>query len=277
MSLRVTACLALAIWAVAHYPAHAQDCAPLPGLQAALEAPARILLFGEPHGSAEIPSLFGDAVCASLAAGLSTTVGLELQAADDAFIQRYIASEGTAADREALLSAAYWRGAQDGRTSVAMVDLIERLRAMKAAGQPITVISFQPIGRQGVPQNYYEIEMAAFWAKALSQEDGARAKLLILTGSVHANKTEIVRFGLRPAASHLPADEVISLGLEPEGGESWGCNRDRCGPLSVATGDTQTRSVQIRPIANGAFDGTYAVGAPLTVSPPAVGADQRVS
>lgn len=246
------------------------DCPALPGMDAVLLTPARVVIFGEPHGSVEAPALFGDAVCAALDSGLEITVALELQAAEDRFVQEYMASEGTPADRRLLLSAPYWRGARDGRTSIAMIDLIERLRRMRALGLPIKVISFQPIGRRGVPQNYYEIEMAALWARGLPEADADHGKLLILTGTVHATKVALARYDLRPAASHLPAAEVMSLRLAPEGGESWGCNRTECGPLPVPTGPITERGIVVERSADGAFDGLYAVGGPLTVSSPAV-------
>ena len=100
----------------------------------------RVMLVGELHGTWEVPG-----IVAGLATNLSADerpliVGLEIWRSEQAALDRYLASAGTAEDREALLAGPFW-ATRDGRSSEAMVDLIERLRVL-ALKAPVQLVAF---------------------------------------------------------------------------------------------------------------------------------------
>ncbi|MGV6492816.1 hypothetical protein ACTUVK_003020 [Stenotrophomonas rhizophila] len=92
-----------------------------------------LVLVGELHGTVETPALVGELACAAAADATPVTVALEMDPTEQARIDAYLASAGTAADRSALLAGRFWtRTMQDGRSSVAMAALIERLRSLRS-------------------------------------------------------------------------------------------------------------------------------------------------
>lgn len=53
-----------------------------------------------------------------------------------------MASTGAAGDVQALLASEFWQRGGDGRSSRAMLELIEDLRALKQAGRPLDLFAF---------------------------------------------------------------------------------------------------------------------------------------
>ncbi|HEX6200040.1 MAG TPA: hypothetical protein VF150_07255 [Thermoanaerobaculia bacterium] len=125
--------LLLLVLLVAPGPAAASECGDVPGLDPLLE-PGAVLLVGEMHGTEQAPAFVREVTCAALAAGLPVTVGLEVDRGDDETYQAYLGSDGSPAARERLLAAPFWnREFQDGRGSVAMLELMEALRVLRAS------------------------------------------------------------------------------------------------------------------------------------------------
>ena len=112
-------------------PCFAGDrCPPVEGLPEQLVA-GRVFLLGELHGTAQSPAFARSIACASAESGLQTIVALELTSGAQSMAERYLASNGSPEDREALLAHAMWiRSYQDGRNSKAMVELIEGVRSL---------------------------------------------------------------------------------------------------------------------------------------------------
>jgi hypothetical protein len=185
-------------------------CAPVPGAAPLLAmAERRYFIVGELHGTVEIPSLFGDLVCEG-AAGGPVIVGLEMPEESQAAFDAWLASDGGPESRAALLTERFWRF-HDGRASEAMLGLLERLRAMRAAGAPIRLLAFVPIVARAATQTPYEQAMAANWRRALADAPGAR--LLVLVGSIHSRIALYRDF--EPAAMHLPRDETLTFAPLP--------------------------------------------------------------
>lgn len=188
-------------------------CASAPALNAKAFA-SRLLVLGEIHGTSELPRIAKDLVCQAVAATRTPVlVLLELDASQNAALARYTASDGTREERCALLTHFEWtRSAQDGRTTVAMFELIDFVRAMKRKGHPVEVAAFAG----GTDQEY-----ADNIARRLDQKPQAWA--LAVVGNLHAAKQPLT-FGGRnivPAVSLLDRYAPVSLDMVTSGGTHW--------------------------------------------------------
>ncbi|MBD7941013.1 hypothetical protein [Brevundimonas guildfordensis] len=244
-------------------------CAPVPGAEALWNDDTRYVVVGEMHGTTETPAAFAALVCAARAQG-PVTVALEFSESMQPTLDAFMAADSDEAARSLL--AAYPHGPfvhHDGRGSMAMLDLLLRLRAMQRETPSLKVIAFAPDSPRvaGFSQSYYELDMGHRLASAARRTPDSR--MMILVGNIHAQKRMIESRKLTPAVVHLPSSEVISLYVVQQGGTTWSCGRDTCGanPLPEAY-DAQTRGVVLQPYGGGAFDGVLALG-PTTASEPA--------
>lgn len=261
--------IAATVFAVPPARAQLQPCPELQGIERLVYAEkARFIFFGELHGTAEIPELFGDAVC-HLSAGRPVTVAFEMSSRHQESVKMYLESQGAPADVEALLKSDIWNPSWvDGRSSKAMLALMERLRKMRSDGARLDVALFQPSGSARLHQDYYELSMAYNLARLADQAPDNL--IAVLVGSVHAAKApSALTRDLTPAASHLPKEDVISLRFENGGGSAWNCRASGCGPSSLPVTRPTPRRVTVLTSSADAFDGTFSVGAPTTASPPA--------
>lgn len=156
----------------------------------------------------------------------------------------------------------------DGRGSLAMLDLLLRLRGMARDGKDLTVLASVPESPrvEGFSQSYAEMDRAVLWGRHAMARPQAR--VLVLVGRVHAEKIRRVGSPLGlPAAAHIRPEETLSLTLARQGGEAWIC-LDECGvaPIPV-TDDLMARGIVLTPQQNGKFDGLLALG-PVTASLP---------
>lgn len=244
-------------------------CSAPPGSDALWTPEARYVIVGEIHGTTETPAAFAQLVCEAAARG-PVTVALELPMSLQSDFEAFLAAPDDASAEAILRRTPYWNPRhQDGRSSVAMVAMMQSVRRLKVAGRDIAIHSF--LSDQGRPagfdQNYHELEMATEIARAARARPEAR--VLVLVGGLHASKTRIEAWDLLPATAHLPRAEVITLDVAQQGGQSWSCGTERCGIDDIiSTYDPAERGVTLRPIDDGAYDGVLAVG-PVTASPPA--------
>lgn len=115
-------CLA---WAKGPAARSAATCPAIDGLDVLLQ-PGTTLVFGEIHGTQEIPRFVGDVACRAGPQAL-VTVGLEVRRDEQRRIDAFLASQGAPADTQGLLAGPFWRRTdQDGRSSQAMLELFER-------------------------------------------------------------------------------------------------------------------------------------------------------
>ncbi|HVS12334.1 MAG TPA: hypothetical protein VMV46_00280 [Thermoanaerobaculia bacterium] len=259
-------------------PALALDCPPLAGGDArelrALLARGRVVLLGEVHGTAEAPAAVAALACRALTTGVPVTIALELPETERARIERFLDSQGGAAARAALVAGDLWRQSQqDGRTSVAMADLLESLRRHRNAGELRAALFDRPSA-----QGSRDLAMAERLA-TLSDESRDRLTL-VLTGNLHARiaagapwDPEFVPMGLhlRRLRSEL---DLIALDLTHEGGTAWICQggASGCGPVGLRGTEDAEPGLELLPAtAAGLFHGRFHLG-PITASPPASGA-----
>lgn len=246
--------------------AAAMACAPVPGADKLWRPEIRWVIVGENHGTAETPAAFANLACLAAASGRKVTVALEQPAEDQPVLDAWLASDGGPRARAALLRTPIWRQHyQDGRSSVAMLRLLDTLRRMKRAGT-IAAVRYTDVGAN--ENGDRDATMAAAWRALPVAGDGI---VLALTGNVHAMRVPEKRpaFTMVTAASLLPPEQTVTINVMGNGGAAWGCQRDGCGPH--ANGRPRTAATGIRPQrAEAPWHLVYELGRPTTVSPPAV-------
>jgi hypothetical protein len=247
--------------------------------RAAIEAAERVLksgamlLVGEIHGTNEIERAFGDLVCQAASAGTPVWVGLEIPTDEQSAVAAFLASRGSSCDRRKLLEESFWNDSKDGRSSQAMLDLLDRLREFKNAGLQIHVVPF-------VPAAFDAHDYEAVLAKALLAvwDKHPHDQFLILVGNAHGRSVNQSMQGkpLPSMAGNLrranPA--LIALRATYAGGTAWNCLQEstgelKCGPHpSGGTDAGNVPSIRLNkvPDADG-YAGTFYVGQ-ITASPP---------
>jgi len=247
-------------------------CPDVPGATQVVR-PGTVVLLGELHGTAEAPRATGDLACHAVRTGAPVVVGLELPRAEQARLDAFLASGGGAEARAALLGGEFWRrDYQDGRTSRAMAELVERLRALRAAGGDVDVLAIDEPAAEDRDE-----AMAAALAAAIA-DARPEAIVIVLTGNLHNRLTRgnpwnpsYQPMGL-VLSRRLPDAEIVSLELAHAGGTAWfcagggGCGEQRVGGSATAS---ETGIVLLPPEEREGTTGRYRIG-PITASPPAV-------
>jgi hypothetical protein len=180
---------------------------------------AAVVLFGEIHGTREAPAFVGDIACLLLARGESVQLALEIDRNEQAGLDRYLRSAGASNDIAQLIASPHWQ-IRDGRATLAMLGLIERVRQWVSAGHKIRLIAMDDFSTSG---NIRDREMAAAVDRAAAVGAG---KVLVLSGNVHAMRVadhSFLKFSL-PAGSLLKTRSVLSFNAAYDGGtaNTWG-------------------------------------------------------
>ena len=233
---------------------HACDT-PVGGLDAHLKAGA-ILWFGEMHGTEESPRFVGDVACAA-AKVARVQVGLEIWHDEQPRFDAYLASKGTAADRDALIGGRFWQQA-DGRSSQAVVALVERVRVLRNAGAKIDFVLFDdPIANRDEAM-----------AKLVMKLRDDKAIFVALSGNVHSRKKKGTEWdpNLVPTVAHLVEAKlpVTTFNVSSRGGTMWACmstpdHEPVCGEHPNADNGPGTPWT-LGPPREDAHDGVYFVG-----------------
>jgi hypothetical protein len=250
-----------AIAALASLCLSATPCASISNAEPLLVRGAKILL-GEMHGNVQTPRFVGELACAASKRG-AVRVGLEIPNSEQARIDSFLASSGSTAARAALLKGPFWNDSyQDGRKSQAMVVLLETLRRLRQQGADVGVVLFDSQAQDrnlGMAENLRGAFAAA-----------PKAVFIVLTGNLHARRTP-GEFSDTFMAARLAEKGVDLTALDARYGRgtTWACmSGDTCGPIAFGRGPDVPLAVVMKPSADGAYDGTFEVGAPI-FSPPA--------
>jgi hypothetical protein len=279
----------------------ARDCPDVPGLDD-LVAARRLVLLGEMHGTEQAPEFVGTIACHAASEGFPILVALELPAQSNSQLQDFLESNGTAGDRRKYLESAGWqRNWHDGRSSAAMLQLVDRLRSLKRAGATIQVT--------GVDQPWTGDVRDSAMADAIEglRRDHMDRPMFVLVGNLHAQTapgkvtqsyvpigTRLDRFGLRPVSLLMAFDAGTAWHCTMEGGFGCGVHAVRAWPPHATTvpaptvGDKITsaygmgavgtavpdapkasRYVRLWPQRSEGFDGLFYVG-PVSASRPAI-------
>lgn len=263
-------------------PPAARDARVLPR---ELDAPGATILIGDLHGTRELPGFVAQLV-AQLAATRPVVLALEILPSELPSLDAYLASDGGRAARDAALRDPWWHAAyQDGRRSVAMFDLIDRVRALRAGGARIDLVCFDPPLPSPSPPDERERGMTRNVLAARAAHPGAT--LVVYAGNLHTRRAPAsFAPGRAWMAMQLASAGLAFVSLDPRyaDGSSWSCydaDAAHCGP-KLAAGAGDDRGIHLERSADGGYDGWVGLG-PITASPPAafpelaVGLDARLA
>lgn len=174
---------------------------------------AGTIIFGEMHGSAEIPQFFLDCAREFAEHKEPFRIFLEFQASENATVERFM--RGEIDDRE-LIKAPHWTR-QDGRSSLAMLALFRDLKALPVAH--LAVYGFD------LSSNEQDREKAMM--RNFMNGYSPAGYNLVLTGNVHARLARGMPWNanLVPFAAHLneKLPNVVSLAARYPAGSAWNC------------------------------------------------------
>lgn len=204
----------------------------------------RIIVIGELHGTNEVPKLVGALAEAIKNCGRNVTVALEINENYQSAIDHYLKS----GDEEILRGLPFFsgRGDKDGRSSIAMADLIKRIRAIGL----IRIVCF-------------DLEVSKFAAATNQQRDSAMAvnikknidgnHVIVLTGNIHARITKGLGSNQQfsPMSHILVNDaglstEVLSLNTIFAAGKAWYCSQDGCREGSAAAKPDRIEALRLK-------------------------------
>ena len=218
-------------------------------------------------------------------AGPARGAGVSLPREEQARLEAYLTSPGAPADQDELLRGDFWRKPhQDGRGSRAMMDLVDRVRSLRASGLPVSLVAF---GVETSTGSARDMQMAD--TLLVRREKQREEVLLVLAGNVHVRTRQGVEWDERftPMAWHLARvdKKLVALDLSYAQGSRWGCDLEREGKLRcglmgatphprVAAAPGMTPSIRLfeAPTEEG-FHGLLYVGA-LSPSMPAASRSQ---
>jgi len=192
-----------------------------------------ILVFGEYHGTKEIPKFFSDFVRSKFKYESELTVGLELpyrfnQVLDYFETLNYLPSETEIRNR--FSDDTFWCEFRDGRHSSAMLDLLVELTYLKynlGQNKSLNIINL-------VTDKNVDVEGARIFTDAMKQQP--KSVGVVLIGNYHARQTQMASYpdGPLPFSGVLSENgfEVVSLNIGTINGSMWGCAPD-CHEMKV--------------------------------------------
>jgi len=210
-----------------------------------LPAGSDVLVFGETHGTNELPDFVGNVVSNFARSGKPVTLGLELPAELQGGINFYLEARSEAKGLAMLLANEFWLREskfQDGRSSLSILRLLGTARHLRQSGSDIEVIALE--GR--IEEGDFERGMAAaIWHEILGN---VGRKNIVLTGYLHAKPDrgapwdpdyESVGYRLRCIARNVK--------LATSGGGSWHCSGGMCGasPIGASSSERKVKADDI--------------------------------
>ncbi|MFY1828434.1 hypothetical protein ACN47A_21090 [Myxococcus fulvus] len=267
----------------------AAECgAPVAGASPLLEA-GQVLFVADPLGTQEVPSMALRMLCEATSKGLPVTLALSVPSSEQPLLERYLASAGKPEDAQSLLlESAFWRRVyQDGRSSRAMLWLIEQARRLRVSGKDVALAAVDAEKAHG---NEREARMAGNLLAFQSQR--AQAWTLVLTGSVHARTAKVdwdgdyQPFGARVAQALPSAVRALDVGFKR--GTQFACRYSvwedvECNVFGISPTNEALQFSKVEPGVQlfGAarpdgFHGRLYLGA-LNASPPALQTQRHVA
>lgn len=229
-------------------------------------AAASLVIFGELHGTKEAPALVAEFVCQIHRSGKRVGVGLEIFSSEQPLIDAYLASSGSPTDRATLLRGPFWhRNFQDGRSSTAMINLIESLRRLKSDTQAVQVFAIA----SSLPGMRPDASMALTLKEAIN--NFPKDIWVVLVGNVHASKVSLIanRADYQSLAYHLNSAHPFTINVEFDSGAAWNCQA-ACGVSALRSqSETAPSGFQLSTARSPGFDAAFRIGV-ATASLPAV-------
>lgn len=254
--------------------ASALDCGPaIPGIDAILST-SGVVLFGEIHGTAEIPEFIGSVICQAAERGLAVRAAFEMGSDQQDSLDTFLDSQGTAGDRQRLLASSHWQGPPfaDGRSSEAMFGLLERLRRLRRAGANVQAVGIET-ARNHSTGLYGDRDYSMAVGLKEIVDSNPDALVIGLMGSYHAGCAAFQHGNgyVYPVGHHLRIMDVkvLCLRLHTTGGTAWTAPGGIWAlPNPGRVSERNRRAVSIQGEPSGQWDGYYDIGV-VTASAPA--------
>jgi len=227
--------------------------------------PADITLFGEIHGTNESPALVAEHICVTAETGKSVVVVLEIPVTEQSSIDVYLSSPGKRKDRAELIGQKFWQSDfQDGRSSVAMFDLIDRVRELRAQGAAISIVADD--GFQQKDRNSAIAERLV----QIRRKDPESA-IVALYGNYHTGK--VVGTPSNPndqrVGYRIRDLNPLAVNIDFHAGWAWACT-PKCGVNKFGAASSSGDAPRVDRLVNDPEGHDAAVVLPkVTASPPA--------
>lgn len=239
---------------------------------------ARLVALGETHGTMEAPAFAARLLCALANAKKLTLLGLEIPGSEQSTIDAFVSGGSEVEFRNSMRTSRFWnRDVQDGRSSMAMVTLIEFARDLRMRGRQVRVLAFDVTPSQVTAGITRDKIMALNLESALRAEPDAT--ILLLVGNMHNRKAEGAPHDatFRSAVNLMSEEKIISLLMQHAGGSAWFCANDTEGKSSCGVkrgmfsmnDRSSPKLVELDRRLLPDYDGYFFVGA-INASPPAV-------
>ena len=227
----------------------AADCQPQTRLNVAA-IKQQVIVIGEVHGNAQTPAFVSGLVCSLLKDGRSVILALERDGGEQLALNQYLVSEDKAADSWVLLAQPAWAlPPQDGRSSAAVLALIDDIRELRRAGQRVAVLAMQQSLRVDVMlqrQNEQQQRLSPTDEQLDNRlNDRTMADALAAAALRYRGYTVVAVAGNQHTATERgswetdlqfqPMGQLLKamvptffIGLKSEGGTSWNCRQVEC-------------------------------------------------
>ena len=186
-----------------------------------------MIVFGEVHGTNEVPELVSAVTYELAKEGARILMALEVLDLLNGELADFVA--GTTSVDQFLAGEVFWNrpfARQDGRSSRAMLRLLQDVREYRSRG-----LMIDPRGIDSVVRSARDREASMALNLRTLIANRPYDHVVVLTGRRHARRAPRFRgFGPRPMASHFHRGELLLVRISFRGGSSWHCpRRGACG------------------------------------------------
>ena len=194
----------------------------------------RLIVLGETHGTRENPQIVAE-LARHYAQKGPLLLAIEISTKEHVPLRDYLRAPDDHL-RNSLRRGAGWTvpiDRNDGRRSEQMIGLVEEMRKLHAQGRDVAILPFDSDASDGDAQ-LRDRTMAATLRKAYAALP-ANARLLVLTGNVHAMRVQTIFCPQcqQPMASYLVDLHPYSVRIDANAGQAWMCQGVECGPHTV--------------------------------------------
>lgn len=192
----------------------------------------QLVILGEMHGTRETAEFTAEYSCTVAQGTVEVILALEIPEVEQQSISAYLGSLGSPVDAGALLKGDFWNrpdSIQDGRSSQAIFQLIERVRQLRGVGKRISVVAIDG-QRTGLKRDG---SMAQIVRDLLVTNP--QTKVIALVGNLHALKDRGAFFNSDYESFGFLLSDLnpLTLNVSAKQGSAWVCV-DRCGPRKLS-------------------------------------------
>lgn len=204
------------------------DCSAPEGSHALLSDTAgRLMLVGETHGSEQPPAFVRSLVCLSLARGESLTLALEIAHTEQAELEAWLAAERSEdATRQYVEASRFWNSRfRDGRSSHAMLALLEYVRDERNSGADIAILAADYHPETDPDETQDQFVRDRVMARRLEEVAGQADRTIFLGGNIHTRRVPMDFHGqtLETIGGYIEQTEFVSVLAMTGAGETWNC------------------------------------------------------